>query len=435
MQPRCQLLSVRLATSQALLHATQSASRQYTTSASASTLEVGGDLGSHLPKHVIPQDAYIPPYPYGDHALFKQANRGLYGEQRIQFGNNVSHKTETKTRRDWKPNILNKALYSVALKKKVKLRITSKVLKIMDREGGLDEYLLKDNEHRIKELGPLGWALRWALLQKPEVIDRMRFQAAELGIDQATIDAQWPTQEILGKQNIAQKGYVRARDLIADEYEQDDMNSMDGEEFTKAERATIRAARKEYPKALNAAQRYVTRGLVDDKESALKLAFIRVRERQEAGARLERNFAKKLDQRFSPKDIEELKTRFNLPPNMPALAVKKIAYNQWRRGEVEKAGTYEAWMANVAAEKAKEREARLQESGEVIDFSRARENRKAMYAKIIQEAETAETNETLDPEWRAYLQTAVRKADWAIEASAAAGVDDYERLPRVRGRR
>jgi large subunit ribosomal protein L28 len=78
----------------------------------------GGDLGSHLPKNVIPQDALIPAYPYGDHALFKQANRGLYGHQMIQFGNNVSVKTETKTRRYWKPNVLSKSLYSVALKKR-----------------------------------------------------------------------------------------------------------------------------------------------------------------------------------------------------------------------------------------------------------------------------------------------------------------------------
>ena len=105
----------------------------------------GGDLGSHLPKNVIPKDAYIPAYPYGDQQLFKQANKGLYGEQMIRFGNNVSKDTETKTRRNWKPNVLSKSLYSVALKKRIKLRITAKVLKTMDREGGLDEYLLKDN--------------------------------------------------------------------------------------------------------------------------------------------------------------------------------------------------------------------------------------------------------------------------------------------------
>lgn len=134
----------------------------------------------------------IPEYPYGPSQLFKQQDRGLYGGKSIQFGNNVSKKTETKTRRYWKPNVLSKSLYSVALKKKIKLRITSNVLKTIDREGGLDEYLLKPSENRIKELGPLGWALRWTLLQKPSVIRRMREDAAALGIPQEQIDAQWP---------------------------------------------------------------------------------------------------------------------------------------------------------------------------------------------------------------------------------------------------
>ncbi|KAF2639267.1 hypothetical protein P280DRAFT_383913, partial [Massarina eburnea CBS 473.64] len=133
----------------------------------------------------------IPEYPYGPNLLYKQSNKGLYGKQMIRFGNNVSRKTETTTRRDWKPNVLSKSLYSVALKKRIHLRITAKVLKIIDNEGGLDEYLLKPSEARIKELGPMGWALRWTLLQKPEIVQRMRDEAAGLGLTQEQIDRQW----------------------------------------------------------------------------------------------------------------------------------------------------------------------------------------------------------------------------------------------------
>ena len=157
MPPRCQLLSGRLPTQGLALRPAKSTHRTYATSEEPTPAvknplqrRRGGDLGSHLPKNVIPKDAYIPAYPYGDHQLFKQANKGLYGEQMIRFGNNVSKDTETKTRRNWKPNVLSKSLYSVALKKRIKLRITAKVLKTMDREGGLDEYLLKDNVARIK---------------------------------------------------------------------------------------------------------------------------------------------------------------------------------------------------------------------------------------------------------------------------------------------
>lgn len=157
---------------------------------------MGGDLGSHLPKNVIPRDASIPEYPYGPASLFKQSNKGLYGGQMIQFGNNVSPDTETKTRRHWKPNILTKSLYSVALRKRIKIRLTSKVLKTMDREGGLDEYLLKESEARIKELGPMGWALRWTLMQTPEVIARFRAEAAAIGLAQEVIDKQWPIRPV-----------------------------------------------------------------------------------------------------------------------------------------------------------------------------------------------------------------------------------------------
>ncbi|KAH7117019.1 ribosomal L28 family-domain-containing protein, partial [Dendryphion nanum] len=176
MAPRCQLLSGSLPPVFRLL-----SGRPFSTSTPLLGRK-GGDLGSHLPQHVIPKDANIPEYPHGPARLFKQSNRGLYGGQRIQFGNNVSPETETKTRRYWKPNVVTKGFYSIVLKKRIRLNVTSTVLKTMDREGGLDEYLLKESPARIKELGPLGWALRWTLMQQPEVIARFRAEAAALGL-------------------------------------------------------------------------------------------------------------------------------------------------------------------------------------------------------------------------------------------------------------
>ena len=375
----------------------------------------------------------MPAYPYGDHALFKQANRGLYGEQMIQFGNNVSHKTETKTRRYWKPNVLSKSLYSVALKKKIKLRITSNVLKTMDREGGLDEYLLKDNEHRLKELGPLGWALRWTLLQKPEVIARMRAQAAALGLDQATIDIQWPTRQMLAEQKVTQYDLVKAVDLIAEEYEEvadEGIVYPEGEEqdtpapgtYTKQERRAIREARQEYAKAVKAAQRYLSRGLVDSEEGGLKLAFVRAKEREEAASRLKQNFARKLDQQFSSEDLQGVRTRFKLPSSITDEVARKIAYNQWRRQQIDEAGSYEAWRDSVNAVKAEERATQIGEAGGEEAWQASR---KDMYAKMIEEAETASTNATIDAGRRTYLEIAINKADRAIKAKTAGGQDAY----------
>jgi large subunit ribosomal protein L28 len=449
MQPRCQLLSGRLATPRIPVRASQS-QRSYATAAPTPVVKNplqrrrGGDLGFHLPKHVIPKDLYIPPYPHGDHALYKQANRGLYGDQRVQFGNNVSPRTETKTRREWKVNVLSKSLYSVALKKKIKLRITANVLKTMDREGGLDEYLLKDNEHRLKELGPLGWALRCTLIQKPEVVVRLRSEAAALGLDQATIDKQWPTREMLAKEKTAQAELVRAADLIGEEPEEDvaaaEEEPLDAEEepldaeaetpdaegpgelepanatanMSKAERRITRDAKKEYAKAVKAAQRYLSRGMVDSEEAGLKLAFVRAIEREEAAIQLKANFAKKLNERFSPEELEEVRAKFELT-HTPDPTIRRIAYNQWRRTQIGKAGSQEAWIEQTQADRAERRAAIIEEAGGKAAWEA---QRKREYADAIAEAEAASTNKSLDAKRRAYLRWAITKAHRAIKARA-----------------
>jgi large subunit ribosomal protein L28 len=443
MHARCQLLSGRLSTQGFVVRSSKPTQRTYATSDVTPTPVVknplqrrrGGDLGSHLPKNVIPKDAYIPAYPYGDHQLFKQANRGLYGEQMIRFGNNVSKDTETRTRRNWKPNVLSKALYSVALKKKIKLRITAKVLKTMDREGGLDEYLLKDNVARVKELGPMGWALRWTLMQRPEVIDRLRADAAALGLDQATIDKQWPTPQLMAEQkaaqgDLAQRAYTSGLETGEfAETEGQEMWSAEEEEDqshdtiptnTIEEKKLAASAATEYAKAVKAAERYLTRGVVDSEEEGLKLAFIRAKERQEAAAKLKENFNKKyLDADFSAEDLQDIRTRFNLP-NIKDHTARKIAFNQRRRKEIDDAGGLDAWKATQAELRGHAKRIEEQGGREAIQA-----RTKAGYASVIAEAETAATNKSLSDERREFLGNAIRKADVAIRAKAGAGEDDY----------
>jgi large subunit ribosomal protein L28 len=443
MHARCQLLSGRLSTQGLVVRPSKPTQRTYATSDVTPTPVVknplqrrrGGDLGSHLPKNVIPKDAYIPAYPYGDHQLFKQANRGLYGEQMIRFGNNVSKDTETRTRRNWKPNVLSKALYSVALKKKIKLRITAKVLKTMDREGGLDEYLLKDNVARVKELGPMGWALRWTLMQRPEVIDRLRADAAALGLDQATIDKQWPTPQLMAEQKAAQGDL--AQEAYTSGLETGEFAETEGQEMWSAEeeegqshdtiptntieeKTLAASAVTEYVKAVKAAERYLTRGVVDSEEEGLKLAFIRAKERLEAAAKLKENFNKKyLEADFSAEDLQEIRTRFNLP-NIKDHTARKIAFNQRRRKEIDDAGGLDAWKAAQAELHGHAKRIEEQGGREAIQA-----RTKAGYANVIAEAETAATNKSLSDGRREFLGNAIRKADVAIRAKAGAGEDDY----------
>ncbi|KAF2256746.1 hypothetical protein BU26DRAFT_513529 [Trematosphaeria pertusa] len=425
MPPRCQLLSGSLSNPNILLRRPQSTQRSFTTSSALCKNPLarrrGGDLGSHLPKHVIPKDADIPAYPYGPNLLFKQANKGLYGRQMIQFGNNVSPDTETKTRRNWKPNVLSKSLYSVALKKRIKLRVTAKVLKTIDREGGLDEYLLKQSEHRIKELGPTGWALRWTLLQRPEVIARMRADAAALGLPQEEIDLQWPNPAAVVEQTAKAAAEVAAEQLTTEEDEireattptriEEQITNERRNQIRRAEHEITREAAAEYAKALAGAKRYVSRGLVDTEEEGIKLAFLRARERAESQLRNKERFREKLAALFGPStDAKDF-------------AAKLRAYKESRNEEIAAAGGYEEWRSqSITPETAAQHAAEVEKAGGQAAWEA---QRKADMARKIQEAEQAHENETLPQEEQHFLETAIQKARRAIEASQNGGKQAY----------
>lgn len=100
----------------------------------------------------------------------------------MRFGNNVSNDTETKTRRRWYPNINNTFIFSKALNERVKIRVTTRVLRTIDKVGGLDAYLMGESTARIKELGVSGWDLRCRLLAKEHIQKRMDRSREEMGL-------------------------------------------------------------------------------------------------------------------------------------------------------------------------------------------------------------------------------------------------------------
>ncbi|PVI05937.1 hypothetical protein DM02DRAFT_610283 [Periconia macrospinosa] len=363
MPPSCQLLPGSLSAARVAFSINQIMQRGFSSSSALYRNPLmprkGGDLGKHEPRYIIPQDAKIPEYPYGLNLHYHQSNKGLYGGQKIEFGNNVSNKTKTKTRRFWKPNVHSKGLYSLALKKRINLRVTTKVLRIIDKEGGIDNYLLKPSEARIKELGVLGWSFRWTLLQKPVVIERLRAEAVALGIPQEEIDQRWPEPT----RPVAERD--AAEQAVLDAVERAGLD--EGQNVDK--KIIAEDARAEYISALQAAKRYLSRNIVDSLEDGIKAAFVRQRIRQQNTNR----FAKQA------RECDLLD-----PEAQAAVRESKRAARQARFDNVGGQSGYLAMQKNS-------------------------------YAQAIMDAENAMHNESLPEEDRLFYQSAIAKARRAIE--------------------
>jgi large subunit ribosomal protein L28 len=65
-----------------------------------------------------------------------------------QIGHKVSH-SNIKTKREFKPNLVDVTLASDSLGRAFKLRITAAALRSVDHRGGLDRYLLKASEDAL----------------------------------------------------------------------------------------------------------------------------------------------------------------------------------------------------------------------------------------------------------------------------------------------
>jgi large subunit ribosomal protein L28 len=71
----------------------------------------------------------------------------LTGKDR-QIGHKVSH-SNRKTKRQFKPNLLNVTLMSDVLGRRFRLRISANALKTVDHRGGFDAFLLKAKDAEL----------------------------------------------------------------------------------------------------------------------------------------------------------------------------------------------------------------------------------------------------------------------------------------------
>ena len=63
-------------------------------------------------------------------------------------GHKVSH-SQIKTKRVFKPNLQNVSFYSQALKKSLSIRVATNTLRTIDKNGGLDSFLINENNSKL----------------------------------------------------------------------------------------------------------------------------------------------------------------------------------------------------------------------------------------------------------------------------------------------
>lgn len=90
----------------------------------------------------------------------KRVEGELLGGAVVRSGHNVP-KSMHKTLRKWHPNTHRKHLHSDILDRKVSLNVTARVLRTIDKYGGLDQYLLGVKDTM---LGPEAMRLRLKVL-------------------------------------------------------------------------------------------------------------------------------------------------------------------------------------------------------------------------------------------------------------------------------
>jgi len=65
-------------------------------------------------------------------------------------GNNVSHAVN-KTKRRFFPNLQNTSFFSEILGKNIKLKVTSKGIKTVEKNGGIDKFLLNSKNSKLND--------------------------------------------------------------------------------------------------------------------------------------------------------------------------------------------------------------------------------------------------------------------------------------------
>lgn len=140
-------------------------------------------FGHALFKQAGVDDPLMPAYPYGKNVTFKEANFGLYGGATIQSGSKISKgRNKGKSLRHWFPNVRIEDIRSESLDMELRIPVTARVMRTIKKCGGLDQYVTGPKPARVKELGLLGWRLRWLVMTSPKMQEAYAKEREKYGL-------------------------------------------------------------------------------------------------------------------------------------------------------------------------------------------------------------------------------------------------------------
>lgn len=138
---------------------------KYTKPVDTNTYSAGDDMPYNK---VIPRVKKLyPEYEY-ETMFFKRQNRGMYAGLQRKRSKNCSE-SGNKSNRAHLPNIVKAKLWSETLNKRVSARVSTTLLRTVTKEGGLDNYLLKDKPARVKTMGLKAWRLKYDIMRQQEI--------------------------------------------------------------------------------------------------------------------------------------------------------------------------------------------------------------------------------------------------------------------------
>ncbi|CAM0906175.1 unnamed protein product [Alopecurus aequalis] len=113
---------------------------------------VGGEV--KLPAELMESVKNILP---NNKVVMGRAKRGIFAGRHIRFGNKVSEDGGNKSRRNWKPNVQEKRLFSYIHERHIRVKVTTHALRCIDKAGGIDEYLLKTPYNKMDTEMGIAW--------------------------------------------------------------------------------------------------------------------------------------------------------------------------------------------------------------------------------------------------------------------------------------